>query len=560
MGVLTMRTTALALAILVACAAAPAAWADVATGTQAGVAGAVRGSVLLAKADYTPPPRAVGQNLVSGNPIYLGDQIATGTQSGLQIMLLDKTTVTLGQDAKLTIDKMIYDPQTHGGSIEMNVVQGAFRFVSGEVAHSDPNAVTLLVPGASIGVRGTIIGGNITPNVTLIGLLGPGLNNTAGANPGAITVTNRFGTVTINRPNFVTEVRPGGAPSTPHLGNPAQLTLLGQSNGPPPSNPLGNTQTQNQTGPTQNASTQGALNLVINAENNSQTLAPLNPTGSPSNPTGNQPNTPPILPPVPKAPTGAVGSPVLADFVTSGLETFPYTYPLLTGSIASGSFNTGYTEGGDTYTASFAQMGGSMTNLYTDTYGVVLALNGGSEQAVDAGSGVSSYLETYNYNNAGKVAYLVGGAGTDPNTLPTSGSATFSPVYSKATFGDGSGSGTVTVPTMTLHFAGANQTLDYGMSVAMSDGTTYAWNQNGISVFSGSIYTSTTASHTGGTNTACQSSCTATMAGGFFGPAAARIGVTFQVGAPQSPSVSGTTYTYTGVATNLIGVTLLTKN
>jgi hypothetical protein len=61
--------------------------------------------------------------------VALADQVATGERSQLQLLLLDKSTFTVGPNARLTIDRFVYDP--HGRSLAATVAKGAFRFMSG---------------------------------------------------------------------------------------------------------------------------------------------------------------------------------------------------------------------------------------------------------------------------------------------------------------------------------------------------------------------------------------------------------------------------------------------
>jgi len=61
--------------------------------------------------------------------------------------------VALGPGSRLLLDKFVYDPQKGSGTIVLNLVKGAFRFVTGIA--SKPSYL-IRVPNASITVRGTI--------------------------------------------------------------------------------------------------------------------------------------------------------------------------------------------------------------------------------------------------------------------------------------------------------------------------------------------------------------------------------------------------------------------
>ena len=81
-----------------ALALAPAA-AEAQIGTKAGVAAAVRGPVQ--QISYRSPEASVGRTLAGEQEIFLGDRIVTGPGGGLQILLLDGTTFSLGPNTKV---------------------------------------------------------------------------------------------------------------------------------------------------------------------------------------------------------------------------------------------------------------------------------------------------------------------------------------------------------------------------------------------------------------------------------------------------------------------------
>src|SRR5271170_5497577 len=109
-GVRQMAIRVAAVAALVALVMVSAGAGAAPEPEQAGVSAAVRGQVQRAS-DAQP----VGVQVVSGQPIYLADRISSGAASGLQIMLLDQTTFTIGPDSFVKIDEFVYDPSTNVG-------------------------------------------------------------------------------------------------------------------------------------------------------------------------------------------------------------------------------------------------------------------------------------------------------------------------------------------------------------------------------------------------------------------------------------------------------------
>ncbi|TNE34623.1 MAG: hypothetical protein EP350_01585 [Alphaproteobacteria bacterium] len=141
--------------------------------------------------------------------IAIGNDIVTGANSMTQLLLLDKTSFTVGSSARVKIDRFVYDPDRDSSSIGASVAKGAFRFMSGRSLKRGETKSSINTPVASIGIRGTIIEGvvgreaidiarreagvgqsfNADPEkATLIILRGPG-RNAQGVQQGAIDVT-----------------------------------------------------------------------------------------------------------------------------------------------------------------------------------------------------------------------------------------------------------------------------------------------------------------------------------------------------------------------------------
>jgi ferric-dicitrate binding protein FerR (iron transport regulator) len=91
----------------------------------------------------------VVQDRVSQNEI-----IATKADSASQIVFEDSTTLTLGPNAQVTLDKFVYDPNPTKAAFFLTLGQGIMRFITGTLDHS---AYTIKTPNGTIGVRGTIL-------------------------------------------------------------------------------------------------------------------------------------------------------------------------------------------------------------------------------------------------------------------------------------------------------------------------------------------------------------------------------------------------------------------
>lgn len=182
-----------------------------------GVAAAVRGKVAATA------PGAAGRVVETGRPVYQNDKVTTGADSKLQILLLDESGFTVGPNSEMTLDEFVFDPATADGKVAASVRKGSFRFVTGKVARKDGSKMKVATPVATIGIRGTMVGGSVGEGEATIVLLGPGQGNNADEKGGAITVGNGQGSVEIDKDGWGVTVKDGQAPGKPFELSPSQL-------------------------------------------------------------------------------------------------------------------------------------------------------------------------------------------------------------------------------------------------------------------------------------------------------------------------------------------------
>lgn len=179
------------------------------SGERSGVAGFVRGTV------QTIDNRGQAVRVRVGDPIFQDQRIVTDRRSRMQIMLLDKSMVTVGPDADLRFDRYEYDRASGTGSMVMSAARGLFRFVGGLLSKRNP--VQVRTPTATIGIRGAITFLQMQPDgsVRLTFFYG----NEA-------TITTASGeTLSINRPGFFVDVSGAGDTETGRL-SPQQIAAL----------------------------------------------------------------------------------------------------------------------------------------------------------------------------------------------------------------------------------------------------------------------------------------------------------------------------------------------
>ena len=135
-------------------------------------------------------PGQVGRIAQSGQAVFMGDEITTDEKGHLQILFLDQTVFTLGPNSTIIINKFVYDPKSHEGEMQASITKGVFRYVSGKIASKNPNNVTVKLPAATLGFRGTIVGGQVNQDGSaLAALLGPGSNNDTGEKVGNFIIS-----------------------------------------------------------------------------------------------------------------------------------------------------------------------------------------------------------------------------------------------------------------------------------------------------------------------------------------------------------------------------------
>ena len=100
--------------------------------------------------------------LAKGQPVYKGDVLETSDGGGVGLVFADRSTFSLGSKGRMTLDDLVYDPNTKEGSSTMSVVKGAFSFVSGQTAKIGPDAAVIKTPVMTIGIRGTSASGEVS--------------------------------------------------------------------------------------------------------------------------------------------------------------------------------------------------------------------------------------------------------------------------------------------------------------------------------------------------------------------------------------------------------------
>lgn len=174
------------------------------------------GKVSVLKGSATrQAPDGTRHSLTRGDTIYELDRIETATRSFIFVTFNDNTRFNLGANAVFRVDQV---RSGDDGVFNVEVVKGAFRFITGLIAKHRPRSMRVKTGSvATIGIRGTTVGGEVEGESATIVLL-EGENTNAAS---AIEVGNAFGKVVIDKAGFGTRVPDAHSPPTP----PARMTL-----------------------------------------------------------------------------------------------------------------------------------------------------------------------------------------------------------------------------------------------------------------------------------------------------------------------------------------------
>jgi hypothetical protein len=189
----------------------------------------ITGEVTASRADGTTV------TLTQGADVFMGDVVATADGSAVGLVFLDESAFSLGEDGRMVLDELIYDPVTAEGSSAFSILQGVFVFVSGDIAASNPDGMLITTPVATIGIRGTKVGGRAAQEgdyntITLMPQQGMGADGQVIDYVGTITVENWSGAVTLTSAYETTTLASVfEAPLAPVVLSMDQATLLYQS-------------------------------------------------------------------------------------------------------------------------------------------------------------------------------------------------------------------------------------------------------------------------------------------------------------------------------------------
>jgi hypothetical protein len=156
-------------------------------------------------------------NLQASNNFILekSDQIKTGEDGKAQLIFTDNTLITIGAKSLLNVSEYIFDEQNQKAEANFNVVEGTFRTITGKIGKTNPDKFKLQTKSASIGIRGTIFGGD---------------ENKVFCEDGQIAVNSNGVEVIVNKDEII-EVSSTQPPSTPRTATKQEKEAVKESSG-----------------------------------------------------------------------------------------------------------------------------------------------------------------------------------------------------------------------------------------------------------------------------------------------------------------------------------------
>ena len=157
------------------------------------------------------PPTENERVLRIGIDVQADELVTTKGNDRAHLVFLDGTSITIGPNAEVKIDKFVYDPDTKKGEMALTATKGVLRLVGGKI--SKTSAISITTPSSTIGIRGGIgilsVGQTSTVSSFVFGnsmtVNGSGGGSQTLTRPGTQVVTNFGGT-----PGNPTPIPPGG--------------------------------------------------------------------------------------------------------------------------------------------------------------------------------------------------------------------------------------------------------------------------------------------------------------------------------------------------------------
>ena len=170
-------------------------------------------------------PGAPERTLAPGEPVFLNDTLSTGPGAKMMLLLLDESTLAMGERSILVLDEYAYAPRNKKENRSaMSLLAGTLKILSGEITKLNPDRFRVQTPLATVGIRGCHLGFSATDSQVDVYVLSLRTNesvfvqaivdpagNAANQSASGLVVSNSLRRVTVSRGSGLSE-RPLSVP------------------------------------------------------------------------------------------------------------------------------------------------------------------------------------------------------------------------------------------------------------------------------------------------------------------------------------------------------------
>lgn len=167
----------------------------------------VEGSATMTRLHQAPVAAAINM------PVHMNDVLETAKGSKTDILFIDETEITLGENARLSIDEYVFDPDNmNSNKGRFSIPQGPFQFVTGQIDKIQNPDVKIGTAYGAVGVRGTTVIGSTVDNAYGVFV-----------QDGAADVINNGGTVRLNAGQGTSLTSRNAAPAAARIWSPDKI-------------------------------------------------------------------------------------------------------------------------------------------------------------------------------------------------------------------------------------------------------------------------------------------------------------------------------------------------
>jgi len=141
---------------------------------------------------------AVEKTIFVDSEVFQDEEIVTGPKSATRLIFKDGTNLEMGENSRLKLTKLVFDPDPAKSKVVVKAAVGVFRWTSGNLPHE---AYGIGTPVATIGIRGT----SLEIIISDTGL------STVALSRGAVVVSNLKGVSVDLKPGEATTILPPDA-------------------------------------------------------------------------------------------------------------------------------------------------------------------------------------------------------------------------------------------------------------------------------------------------------------------------------------------------------------